>query len=1014
MDSCDFANVVIRQIELLNPPKTCRDFAQAFASAIEYVAIECDVDIDKLDDVAIGRLYEYIVKALSNYGNCTIDEFLDRLESLMPEIGKRLREYHLSKLKYELKEYGLKNEFKRSKTLERYSNKLKVIFEEEIPIRAPQRSNITFSHYLGLNDDVVRRVFEFNENACLYIHQFEALNKLEDRNTSLVIVSTPNASGKTEIGLLYVMKSIIENMLSNKSLILAIYPTKALARDQFERWKRRLGNLYREVFKGRINEGKYHLDTDKFTLVLLDGETIRSRELSDKVKEIRRSCDKPLIVFSNPQFILSISRKSRWVRNFGYCRCLDFIILDEIHFYKTYDLSLLALLLRQLIHCHACRSDGNITTKILVLSATMGDPRRFGEKLREALGLSGGVECISTTPSSEVVGKKRVYIIKVEDEGIAESIIRSYIEEIFAKAVTFKDIEKTLIFVPSRTIAERLWRELRNASEKLLWRITPEPERVVGIHVGDMSLWERQRIEEDFKIGRTKILLTVKTLEVGIDIGDVTRIIHLGLPPTLSDLIQRDGRAGRRPGTYESIVFVINKHEEEMTRKFIEALKDPEKVIEYSYSPVINLDCYFLKSVRAKIKNKDPCMGIPDKVKIPVSGLYLDLPISFYGQDKDRFRIYDNERGKSLREVHKLDVIFRYLPYMIRFIWGLPYIVRDVDTKSKRITVERLSQEKLNEIWRCHSTILCGELKIEDVDRGLLFTTSDIEITFERYPIVGIHMKDLDVIRIRMRPIAVMLLKKHYRRKIEQKGGKTYEIQVPTFMCCCSRELDEALTRDLEIQIITRGVYLKKNIADIIQIINTLNEKIKLIFDEIKSNEKALERLELIAGSAMFTTNYLATMYVHFALHIILNVVFDALRIRPDDIEHYVALKYDKDEFIRKFVDSFVKGQPFDLNNIPMSVEVVIANEADIVKKIRWLEILGKIDELKRKLYEEPAGGLTRNLIEMSYLPRCPIAPDYLESLLERGNVNELLNELNVILSIAEVLTQDIIKFFQG
>jgi DEAD/DEAH box helicase domain-containing protein len=60
------------------------------------------------------------------------------------------------------------------------------------------------------------------------------------------------------------------------------------------------------------------------------------------------------------------------------------------------------------------------------------------------------------------------------------------------------------------------------------------------------------------------VIITVKTLLQGIDIGFISRVIHIGLPPTLREFIQREGRKGWRVDVERTESIVLPVHEEDL------------------------------------------------------------------------------------------------------------------------------------------------------------------------------------------------------------------------------------------------------------------------------------------------------------------------------------------------------------------------------------------------------------------------------------------------------------------
>jgi ATP-dependent Lhr-like helicase len=103
---------------------------------------------------------------------------------------------------------------------------------------------------------------------------------------------------------------------------------------------------------------------------------------------------------------------------------------------------------------------------------------------------------------------------------------------------------KTLVFANSRTEVEALAHALRGRA--------PWGDAVFAHH-GSLLKPERERVEAAFAKRRTALCVATNTLELGIDIGDVDRVVLFGPPPDVSALVQRIGRAGRRTGRPEVV-----------------------------------------------------------------------------------------------------------------------------------------------------------------------------------------------------------------------------------------------------------------------------------------------------------------------------------------------------------------------------------------------------------------------------------------------------------------------------
>lgn len=99
---------------------------------------------------------------------------------------------------------------------------------------------------------------------------------------------------------------------------------------------------------------------------------------------------------------------------------------------------------------------------------------------------------------------------------------------------------KVLVFANSRSQVEALTSCLRARGE-LVSR--------VHAHHGSLSRGERLRVERWFKSVPSAVCVATMTLEIGIDIGDVDRVVLVAPPPNASALLQRVGRANRRDRT---------------------------------------------------------------------------------------------------------------------------------------------------------------------------------------------------------------------------------------------------------------------------------------------------------------------------------------------------------------------------------------------------------------------------------------------------------------------------------
>ncbi|WP_456466283.1 helicase-related protein [Methanopyrus sp.] len=232
----------------------------------------------------------------------------------------------------------------------------------------------------------------------------------------------------------------------------------------------------------------------------------------------RSRIDDAELVLTNPQMIWVHAQEGldfwRFLKDRAAC-----VVWDEVHFYDPRQANLLLGIVRALRD-----------RRHLFMSGTVGHPDRFCREVERATGV----------PCAHVRGRGKMAprTFRALDSGSLKDLIREVAE-------CAERGEKTLVFLRSRAQVEHTYQVLRR-------RFGLEDR--VTIHHGALPREERWRSERAFK-SHVPVMLTVKTLEVGIDIGSVSRVIHYGLPEKVSDFWQREGRAGRRGQPAESLIF---------------------------------------------------------------------------------------------------------------------------------------------------------------------------------------------------------------------------------------------------------------------------------------------------------------------------------------------------------------------------------------------------------------------------------------------------------------------------
>ncbi len=76
-----------------------------------------------------------------------------------------------------------------------------------------------------------------------------------------------------------------------------------------------------------------------------------------------------------------------------------------------------------------------------------------------------------------------------------------------------------------------------------------------------MSRDQRHQAEEAFAFRDDCVIVATSVLELGVDVGDLDRVIQIDAPLTVASFLQRMGRTGRRPGIGRNCLFLATKEE---------------------------------------------------------------------------------------------------------------------------------------------------------------------------------------------------------------------------------------------------------------------------------------------------------------------------------------------------------------------------------------------------------------------------------------------------------------------
>jgi ATP-dependent Lhr-like helicase len=314
---------------------------------------------------------------------------------------------------------------------------------------------------------------------------------LDGRNA---VILAPTAGGKTEASLFPAISGLVENPPESVG-VLYVAPIKALLNNQADR----LG-LYTEMVG--LKRFVWHGDTSD----------------ADRRRFVREPAD---LLMTTPESleVMLVSQRVDATKLFSDLRL---VVVDEVHAIAGTDRGahLMSVLERiRKLSRHDLQRVG--------LSATVGNPDAILDWLQGTSQRPGAV----IDPPKSPTRRQLLVVHGAELADIADEAAR------YARGV------KSLFFCQSRATAEAVAEHMRRAGT------------TVFVHHSAVSREERQIAEEQFHHGTDACIVCTSTLELGIDVGDLDRVLQAEAPDTVSAFLQRMGRTGRRVGQVANTTF---------------------------------------------------------------------------------------------------------------------------------------------------------------------------------------------------------------------------------------------------------------------------------------------------------------------------------------------------------------------------------------------------------------------------------------------------------------------------
>ncbi|MFW9975320.1 MAG: DEAD/DEAH box helicase [Candidatus Thorarchaeota archaeon] len=319
-----------------------------------------------------------------------------------------------------------------------------------------------------------------------YKFQEDSFNAIE--NGENLVIAAPTGQGKTEAFILPIIRRLLltvrESFENPGVRALLVYPTKALARDQYDKIRRMCA-------------------TSNLTVSIFDGDVAQNTR-----ERIYNS--PPDIMLTNPD-VLHYHLGWSESRLVPILRTVQFVVLDEIHLYTgSMGTNVYYILKRLELESGRFQKIG--------ASATVSNPKEFAEVLFDS-----DVRLIESKTAKRGPVHFMMYYPGMRSK---YSMIVDLVSQL--RQGDFK----TLVFGNTHSEAEVLNMLISDTGVKSM------------VHRAGLPKKYRSEVEDQFRSGNLPVIVSTPTLELGIDIGDLDSVVSMIV--SITRLTQRVGRAGRK------------------------------------------------------------------------------------------------------------------------------------------------------------------------------------------------------------------------------------------------------------------------------------------------------------------------------------------------------------------------------------------------------------------------------------------------------------------------------------
>ena len=397
------------------------------------------------------------------------------------------------------------------------SNGWNIVHTFQLP---PRKEEVFKTHDMSISQ-ASKKFLESYAPKGIYQHQKKAIQHfLSGEN---ICITTGTASGKS---LPFYVAAIEQLVKMPSSRVIAIYPLKALGREQCGRWRRALSDAGISAEVGHI-----------------DGQV----PIASRLNILRNS----KVIILTPDVIhawLFSNLSDKSVLNF--LKNVSIVVVDEIHSYTGVFGSNAAFLFRRMQHIMSLLG---ASPKYICASATISEPQKHLQKLFGLDFTLIGSE-LDTSPKHELEIQLLVPPGTADLLTEVSNLLNHLATQTSSRFIAFVDSRKQTEHISS-ILARNQDKQDKDGEREADFDLEHLEKLNILPYRAGYEEHDRNIIQERLSNGSLKGVVSTSALELGIDIPFLNVGVLIGVPRSSTSLLQRMGRIGRHSNGH---IIVIN------------------------------------------------------------------------------------------------------------------------------------------------------------------------------------------------------------------------------------------------------------------------------------------------------------------------------------------------------------------------------------------------------------------------------------------------------------------------